>query len=184
MDKIASWETRGLGIGIWEIMVEVKLPDGTILGPGSIKCANGTTRSLIRVRLDEKAPDAAIAITDFTFNGTTIPATSCGTFIKGGTIGGTYSTHDQESHWRTKTIHVEPAGPAHSIPVAITPVISGSSGESGTWTLDTTNMDPCGYIVHLWTEDPTIVDSGTIGWENRASAGFCLRLDESPKKKT
>jgi len=47
-------------------------------------------------------------------------------------------------------------------------------GESGMWTFSTAGMAPCGYVVHLWTEDRTIVNGGYIGWENGADGGFCL----------
>jgi len=52
-------------------------------------------------------------------------------------------------------------------------------GESGTWTLDTAGMAPCGYVVHLWTEDRTIVNGGYIGWGNSADVGFCLEAPPS-----
>jgi hypothetical protein len=179
MDKIASWQTLGQAPGLREIKVEVKVPGlPVLLPPGEIACNYGTKRSIVRVRLDEKAPSAHIAITGFIYGGKTLPASSCGTFIKGGTIVGEYSTFDPESHWGSRTITVAPAGPAHSTPVAIFPAASGTDGESGKWTLDTSNMDPCGYIVYLWTEDRTIVNSGFIGWENGASAGFCLKLED------
>ncbi|MFH2102905.1 MAG: hypothetical protein ABIJ39_06065 [Chloroflexota bacterium] len=179
MDKLASWETRGLTPGLWEITVEVKLPNGTILPPGTISCIGGGTRSTVVVCLDEKAPSASIAITGYLPSGgtgTPIPATNCGTFMKGEKIVGKYSTFDPESHWRAKSIYVLPSGPAHGVVPAVTIASTGPAGESGTWELVTSGMDPCGYIIHLWTEDRTIVDSGHIGWENGDSAGFCVRV--------
>jgi hypothetical protein len=177
MDKIASWETRGLAPGLWEILVEVKLPDGTILPPGTILCDDGTTRSTVKIRLDEGAPSANVSITGFIHKGTKVPATSCGTFLVGDTIMGVYSTFDPESHWGARSMWVAPAGPAHGAAVVVTPLVSSSAGQSGEWSLDTGPMDPCGYVVYLWTEDMTIVDSGYIGWENSNSTGFCLRLE-------
>ena len=53
-----------------------------------------------------------------------------------------------------------------------------TSGESGTWKLDTHPMDACGYIIRLETVDRTIVNSGAIGWWNYDSAGFCLKEPE------
>jgi hypothetical protein len=48
--------------------------------------------------------------------------------------------------------------------------------EDGTWQLDTTGMDPCGYVVHLETYDRTIVDSSTpVGWTRPGFVGFCLK---------
>jgi hypothetical protein len=183
MNKIASWETRGLTVGLWEIQVEVKLPDGTILPPGTIACSDGTTRSMIKVRLDEERPSAEISITGSTDKDGNdwLPALSCGNVVRGRTLHGNYRTLDPEAHWWQLTIHVEPTGPAHSTPVVMTPTVSDSTGESGTWSLDTTNMNPCGYIVYLRTWDHTIVDSGYIGWENGASVGFCVTTEQLPK---
>lgn len=48
-------------------------------------------------------------------------------------------------------------------------------GDSGTWTLDTTGLPPCGYVVVLNAWDRTIVNSGAIGNYNDASVGFCLK---------
>lgn len=179
LDKLASWETRGLAAGLWEITVEVKLPGGAILPPGTISCASGGTRSNVIVCLDNAAPSAHVAITGYLpagASGTPIPASNCGTFMKKEKIVGTYSTYDAHLHWRTKSLHVEPTGPAHGAAPVITILSTGAAGENGTWELDTSGMDPCGYIMYLWTEDRTIVDSGTIGWENGHSCGFCVRV--------
>jgi hypothetical protein len=48
-------------------------------------------------------------------------------------------------------------------------------GDSGTWTLDTTGVPPCGYVVVLGAYDQTIVNSGFIGNYGQASVGFCLK---------
>ncbi len=176
MDKLASWETYGLPTGLWELSVEVKLPSGTILPAGVIVCPDGSTRSNVRVRTDNGAPSANIKITGYihSTDPTIHPAKSCGSFMKGDTIVGEYSTADPESNWFYLTIHAEPVASVHGALVAITPTASSSSGQSGTWRLDTELMDPCGYIVYLWTTDRTIVNSGYIGWQNGNSTGFCL----------
>jgi hypothetical protein len=175
MDKLASWETFGLAASLWELSMEVKLPDGTIVPAGEIECQDGSSRSTVKLRTDNQAPSAHIQITGYIHNsGPTHPAKSCGAFMHGDTIVGEYSSLDPESHWLSLSIHVEPVAPAHGAAVTITPVVSNSNGQSGTWQLDTQLMDPCGYIVYLWTTDRTIVNSGSIGWGNHDSAGFCL----------
>jgi len=178
MDKIASWETLSLAAGLLEIKVEVKLPNGTILPPGTISCPDGSTRSTVIVRLDQRPPSASINITGYTYEGADFPAAGCDNFLKGCIIKGKYSTFDPEEHWGKLTIHVEPQDKAHYTPVTIIPATSDTTGETGTWTLDTKNMEPCGYVVYLRTWDRTIVDSGYIGWWNRDTVGFCLRLAE------
>ena len=49
-------------------------------------------------------------------------------------------------------------------------------GDTGTWTLDTTGLPPCGYVVVLNAWDRTIVNSGFIGNYNDAPVGFCLKV--------
>lgn len=176
LDKIASWETAGLTPGLWEILVETKLPDGTILPPGTIACTDGTTRSTVRIRLDEAAPDAHIHITGFIHGGGPVnPAADCSVLRVGDTILGTYSTADADLHWGTRSISIEPASAANGASVVISPIASSSAGEHGTWSLVTNGMDACGFILYLHTEDNTIVNSGGIGWPNSDAVGFCLR---------
>ena len=141
---------------------------------------------IIKACLDQKAPIAEISITGVTRNGGPIEeAEPCGKFQVGDVIHGGYKVEDQNAHFRVLTLGVRPGGagwpsfgatPNPSIrSYPIVPAI----GESGTWTLDTAGMAPCGYVVHLWTEDRTIVNGGYIGWGNSADVGFCLEAPPS-----
>lgn len=173
---LAKWVTGAPMIGLWEIKLEAKLPDGTILPVGVISCPDGSTRSAVKVRLDEVAPTANIQITGFSRGGGPVqPAVECSTFQVDDVIYGTYVVSDQ--HFNRLTLTVEPTGPASgatiSPPSKAYPIVP-TTGEMGTWSLDTSGMQPCGYIVRLWVEDRTIVNSGFIGWENHDSIGFCL----------
>ena len=126
--------------------------------------------------LDQNAPSANVAITGYSHGGGPVqPAESCGKFQVGDVIHGTYSTVDAESHFNSFSLGVLPSGNAvnpagGSYPI---PPVS-TNGAAGTWTLDTTGMEPCGYVVELVVNDRTIVNSGSIGWYNDNSAGFCL----------
>lgn len=181
---LAKWITANPMTGMWEIMIEAKLPDNTILTGGTLFClADGTTRSTVKVRLDEVAPSAKVTITGYTRNGGPLqPAGDCGTFQVGDVIYGTYESFDQ--HFNRLTLHVEPSGPAHGASLNPSSRVFGfpdfvpTTGESSTWTLDTHPMDACGYIVRLQTVDRTIVNSGAIGWWNYDSVGFCLKEPE------
>ncbi|MBV2361404.1 hypothetical protein KUH32_16690 [Thalassococcus sp. CAU 1522] len=53
-------------------------------------------------------------------------------------------------------------------------VLSGSGVNAGTWTLDTTDMDPCGYNIWIHGEDRTIVSGSHVGWDDWDGEGFCL----------
>jgi hypothetical protein len=181
---LAKWITSNPMTGMWEIMIEAKLPNNTILTGGTLFClADGTTRSTVKVWLDEVAPSAKVTITGYTRNGGPLqPAGDCGTFQVGDVIFGTYESFDQ--HFNRLGLHVEPGGPAHGASPDPSsrafgfPDFVPTTGESGTWKLDTQAMDACGYIIRLETVDRTIVNSGSIGWPNHDAAGFCLKEPE------
>jgi hypothetical protein len=90
-----------------------------------------------------------------------------------------YSVSDE--HFGTLALDVEPAGPAHGAavnpPSRSYPIVP-TLGENGDWTLDTTGMDPCGYVVRLRTWDRTIVSSNG-GWYCEDFVGFCLKAATS-----
>jgi hypothetical protein len=91
------------------------------------------------------------------------------------------------------TINGNPSGGQFTSPapypgLALMPLVRGynpsappgvpGSGEAGTWSLDTTGMKKCGYVIELGVWDRTIVDSGGVGRFNRALVGLCLRSPE------
>ena len=123
-------------------------------------------------------------------------AGNCGKFNIGDVISGDYSMADL--HSRSLDLSVTPSAeaagglldftsvvPAGALPApAAGPTASNSltyagltlntTGASGTWELNTANMDPCGYNIRIHGEDRTIVNSGSIGWEAWDIEGFCL----------
>jgi len=184
---LAKWVTGAPMSGLWEIRIEAKTPAGIVPG-GVIVCPDGSTRSKVKVRLDNERPSADITITGYQRGsdptvhpiGAGTPE-KCGKFLIGDVIHGTYSVTDE--HFGKLTLTVHPSGPAHG--ATVNPPerqydIVPTTGESGTWMLDTSGMDPCGYIVRLWVRDRTIVDSGYIGWRNIDDVGFCL--EEAPEE--
>jgi hypothetical protein len=173
---LGKWFTGAPMTDMWEVKIEALLPGGITLPGGVIVCSDGTTRSSVKLYLDEVLPTPHIQITGFQRGGGPVhPAVNCGTFQKGDILHGTYSVTDE--HFGVLTMHVEPVAPAHGATVNPSsrsyPVVP-TTGESGTWTLDTSPMDACGYIVRLDTSDRTIVNSGFVGWPNSDSTGFCL----------
>jgi len=174
---LGKWVTGASMSGKWEIRLEADIGGGTIVQGGTISCPDGSTRSMVRLRLDNVRPDPGVAITSMISGSgsTPVPAGDCGKFKISSTINGDYSVADK--HFGALTLTVRPSGPAHG--ATVSPSYRAYStvpttGESGTWSLNTTGMDPCGYIVHLWVRDRTIVNSGSIGWRNGADVGFCL----------
>lgn len=186
---LGRWNTGVPMTGRWEIRVEAldTLTHTTYLAETTF-CPDGSTRQNAVVALDELAPVPAISITDVSTDGglTWLPAADCGDFAPGVWLRGTYSVSDE--HFGSLNLSVEPPGPAngalprHGVPPATTPFPRSyptvpNGGESATWTLDTSGMDPCGYVVRIDTGDRTIVSAGG-GWTAAASVGFCLRFAE------
>lgn len=175
---LAKWITNAPMTGMWEIRIEAKTSGGAVIPGGTMMCADGSTRSIVRLRLDNEQPSPVeVAITGYQRGSdpTVHPGEGCGKFVRNDVIHGTYSVADK--HFGRLTLTVHPAGPAHGAtvnPSSRSYSIVPTTGESGTWTLNTSGMDPCGYIVRLWARDRTIVNSGSIGWRNSDDVGFCI----------
>jgi hypothetical protein len=167
--------------GLWEIRVEaLDTVTSTVYLAGVTTCSDSSTRQNVKVRLDEIVPVPSITITEYSFDGVNwTPALPCGTFEVGMRLRGTYSVADE--HFGSLSITVEPASAAHGATVSpssrVYPVVS-SAGESGTWTLDTAGMDPCGYVIRMDVRDRTIVSGGS-GWHDYDTVGFCLEAPDT-----
>ena len=129
--------------------------------------------------LDEVAPVTTLAITEFARNGVTYPAEGCMKFQQGDLLIGTYSATDQ--HFRYLELILEPPSPlgVTPSPAQVLP-IAPSTGVSGTWHLDTTNLDPGGYVVRLRAGDATIVSGYPVGWESPSSRWVPASSDQWP----
>jgi hypothetical protein len=175
---LGSWSTAGK-TGLWEIMIEALDPvTNTPYAAGTLLCVvDGTTRQNVIIDLDNGVPVTSLAITDVSHDGgvTWTLAVDCGTYQVGDIIRGKYSVSDE--HFGSLTLLVEPSGPANGATVnpasRAYPVVP-TTGETGVWTLNTTGMEPCGYVIWLDAFDRTIV-SCDGAWENKtAFVGFCL----------
>ncbi|QDH68796.1 hypothetical protein [Marilutibacter alkalisoli] len=118
------------------------------------------------VQLDNTGPEASIEITAGTGD--------CGKFKIGDMLLGRFVARDD--HLRSYSLGVEPA-----VNPAGVGVPSPSSGLSNTalapgdnWSLDTTGMKPCGYVIRVVAVDRAIVNSQSVGQKASHSAGFCL----------
>jgi hypothetical protein len=49
-----------------------------------------------------------------------------------------------------------------------------TTGEDGTWTLDTHGMQACGYVIHMEVCDRTNRESRGVPFCATADVGFCL----------
>jgi hypothetical protein len=188
VDTLARWFTNPAMEGMWQIRITAKDPSIPMLFPGV---------QVVHVRIDNTAPSGPagpnatpaqieanppLAITGATFEGDAIPAIDCGKFPVGTIITGTYEVHDPgvtspSQHFRTLTLDVIPDGPANGVTpvpsVRSYPVVP-TTGEAGTWTLDTAGMDPCGYVIRLLGYDRTNYNSAGYALYLVYDVGFCL----------
>ncbi|MDE2058391.1 MAG: hypothetical protein KGL31_10790 [candidate division NC10 bacterium] len=58
---------------------------------------------------------------------------------------------------------------------------TNTGGTSGTFTLSTVGMTPCGYTILLGAWDRALVSSSCSGHYNEMGVGFCLRAKVTPK---
>lgn len=153
---LAKWDT-GSKEGLWDIKMDARDSAG-VEYPGS---------QVVTIYLDNEAPDP-VAITITSGGG------PCADFSIGDKLSGTYSAFDD--HFLKLRLSVSPSlsGGVLSPVERSYPTVSGS-GESGTWTLNTSGMPRCGYVVGIRVWDRTIVNSGYIGRDRYASVGLCLR---------
>ncbi|MDQ6665301.1 MAG: hypothetical protein M3Z23_13010 [Acidobacteriota bacterium] len=176
-DILMFWETRGVAEGLWDIKLTAKDGMGGLLGTQTVK-----------VRIDNTAPLGDVQITGAVFNGKAIPAKNCGKFPVGSIISGTFSAHDPDTitpavkqHFGSVSLGILPSGPANGAAIVTAPAILtypavSTTGVSGTWTLDTKKMDPCGYVIHLEANDRTNVDSTGNPYPFAKDIGFCLEI--------
>jgi hypothetical protein len=106
----------------------------------------------------------------------------CADFEAGATFTGTYTATDD--YFRQFWFEILPSGPAGGVlpspPSGLSShLVSGTIPDpgvaGGTYTLNTTGMEPCGYSLTIHATDRTNVNSGTARHHNETSVGFCLR---------
>jgi hypothetical protein len=187
LDTLGRWQTNVAMEGLWYIRITAKNALGVLLPgiqtvavwidntPPSGPAGPGATQAQIEA-------NPPLEITGATFNGQNIPATDCGKFPVGTILSGTYEVHDPgltspSQHFGGLSLDVIPDGPAHgAAPVPSSrsyPVVS-TNGEADTWTLDTSGMDACGYVIRLAAADRTNYDSRGIALTMTYDVGFCL----------
>jgi hypothetical protein len=168
----------GLENGLHTVYLEFRHPFGPVLAATPPKA----------FMVDNTGPVADIEITS--------GAGNCGKFGIGEVISGTYSMTGD--HAGSLVIHVTPLPEAAGGTMVITSAVPGAffappfsggnssvsvsyaglslntNGTSGTWELDTTGMEPCGYNLRIYVRDRTIVGSGANNWDDADIEGFCL----------
>lgn len=109
------------------------------------------------------------------------PAGDCGDVRVGDAVTGTYRVRDH--FFGSLAVALVPIT-VGGVPQPINPVVpsgptlyplAGTNGTSGTWTLNTAGMTPCGYTIVLHSWDRALVGDSCLGHYNQVGVGFCLR---------
>lgn len=93
--------------------------------------------------------------------------------VGGADITGTFKAKDKHFWYYNLYLLPYPGNITHT-PVATTyPAVPGT-GVAGTFTITTSTMKPCGYVINLRAWDRTIINNHMHGNRNHDSEGFCL----------
>ena len=150
---LGEWDTSG--DDLWQITLQIAdMSDNPI---------SGSLPDTHLIQLDNTAPQAVVHLDN---------NLDCSRFAVGTVLNGHYVAYD--IHFGSFSMGSEPyAGPVSpssgTVPTASLP----SAGNA--WTLDTSSLPPCGYVVQLNVWDRSIVDSSPNSHNYMpASVGFCL----------
>jgi hypothetical protein len=134
----------------------------------SVFDAGGTLQGVDvhRIQLDNTAPEVDIEIT--------VGAGDCGRFNAGIVLGGTFVARD--TYFGHYGIDVEPNvnPPGVGVPAPGSGFGETAPAPGNAWTLDTTGMRACGYVIRVTAVDRAIINSQFVGRSAGDSSGFCL----------
>ncbi|MGB7069505.1 MAG: hypothetical protein WBD22_08420 [Pyrinomonadaceae bacterium] len=152
---LAQWDTTGNAK--WYVRLSVYDGGGFIVGTDTH-----------RIQLDNTSPDASITIT--------LGPGDCGKFISGTVLSGTFVATDD--YLGSYSLGVEPAvnDPGEAIPSPSSGTINTAPAPGNAWTLDTTGMKACGYVIRVVASDRAILNSASVGHHFSDSSGFCLDI--------
>ncbi|HXJ43238.1 MAG TPA: hypothetical protein VNH18_28415, partial [Bryobacteraceae bacterium] len=184
LSVLGRWQTTPAMEGLWSIKITAKDPNTT---PPTVYAGI----QQVTVRIDNTPPVGDLSITGATFKGAPLDnAVNCGKFPVDTIITGDYSAHDPGTvaatpdfqHFGSLSLSILPSGPANG--ATVNPSnrafwVVPTTGENGTWLLNTAGMDPCGYVIHLEVSDRTNVNSSGDPYTFTKDIGFCLI--ETPK---
>ena len=150
---LAQWDSTG--DDKWEVKLSTFDSGGSFVG-----------QDTHLIQLDNTGPEASIEIT--------IGAGDCGKFTIGTQLSGNFVARDEYlSHY---SLGIDPAvnPPGVGVPNPNSGLVNTAIAPGDTWTLDTTGMRSCGYVIRVVASDRAIVNSQSVGQHNGDSSGFCL----------
>lgn len=197
---LATWNTNGLREGRWTVRMIVHDPATSAEYVSSAAVVNVQVDNTPpsgpagpNASVAQNAAKPPLHITSATFNGNPVPAVDCGKFPVGTIVAGTFEVRDpaltllndptvsaaeqlDNQHLGGLWLEVFPAFPANGATPVLTYQLHATDVAKGTWTLDTSAMQPCGYVIRLTATDRTIVDNRTGEFDHVLiyDVGFCL----------
>jgi hypothetical protein len=150
---LAQWDSAG--DARWQVKLSTYDGGGSLVGSDTHV-----------IQLDNTAPEVDIAITT--------GVGDCGKFDSGLVLSGTFVARDD--YLGSYSLGVEPAvNPAGvGVPAPSSGAANTAPAPGDAWSLDTTGMRPCGYIIRVVVSDRAIVHSQAVGHHVSDSAGFCI----------
>ena len=93
-------------------------------------------------------------------------------------LSGTFVARDD--YLGSYSLGVEPAvnHPGVGVPSPSSGLVNTAPAPGDAWSLDTTGMKSCGYVIRVVAGDRAIVNSQSVGHHSPDSAGFCLEEPE------
>ncbi|MEJ1961684.1 MAG: hypothetical protein WDO56_09125 [Gammaproteobacteria bacterium] len=169
---LARWYTGSL-TGLWTIHMEARVvgTTTTFLAGTTLCLLDGTTRTDIKVALDQESPVCHVGIVGYTDAAGFHAAQKCDDFTVGVTINGTFDVTDNMGVG-SYGLSLEPPVAGATVVTVENPA-SNAQHRFGTWSIKA-DLPPCGYVVRLDASDRTIADCTSV-WSCVDEAGFCLR---------
>ena len=154
---LAQWDTAG--DALWQVRLTVF--DGAGVQQGS--------PDVHVMQLDNTGPEASIEITS--------GAGNCGKFAAGTVLAGRVVATD--AYLSGYSIGVEPNvnDPGEALPAPGGGAVNTAPSPGDAWTLDTTGMRACGYVIRVVASDRAILNNSGSGHSTADSAGFCLDVE-------
>jgi hypothetical protein len=150
---LAEWDSTG--DALWQVKLSTYDGAGNFIG-----------QDTQLIQLDNTGPEAKITIT-------TGPG-DCGKFPVGTQLSGKFVARD--TYLSSYSLGVAPAvnPPGVGVPSPSSGLVNTAVAPGDTWSLDTTGMRACGYVISVVATDRAIVNSQSVGHAASDSAGFCL----------
>jgi peptidoglycan hydrolase-like protein with peptidoglycan-binding domain len=122
------------------------------------------------IQLHNSSPTASIDITTGTGN--------CGKFPSGITLEGKFVARGDYLRGYSLYVHPNVNAAGVGVPDPKSGLVNTAAAPGDDWELDTTDMVPCGYTIHVGTRNRAIVNSQSVGLWAHGSAGFCIEEPE------